>query len=310
MFDVAVCDIFSNFDSNFANLDGYNKFTPDNDWIMRVLVDQWETVVPPSSKILSVAEAVSTTLAVCNQLSTYQVKGVCLQQVPQGQETASYNISKLAWSFGNPCSNKIAAGDGTWMIDVVFRPRISTTNWTGVDGNLWGEYLQKALAGSRGSPSVKPVALFPLMDASVGDFQNTYNDAKAFWSNVQAYWEVNQTNSATSTTGYGYDQRLQINKDGPAWASLPLVGQGGAGLALGSALAPQLLQPLQHSGTIINGMGPGTPANLSTANPDDPSSWPISLPAGWGSLAPSEKIVGVAAGLLIGYGIAKWYLRW
>lgn len=309
MFDVAVCDIFSNFDSNFANLDGYNKFTPDNDWVMRVLVDSWEASAPPPSKILSVAEALSATLAVCNQLSTYQVKGVCLQQVPQGQETASYNMSRLAWSFGNPCSNKIAAGEGTWMMDLVFRPRVTETNWTGVDGNAWSPYLQKALAGSKGTPVVKPVALFPLSDASVGDFQATYNDARAFWQGVQAYWEINKTTSALSPTGYGYDPHMQINASGPAWASFPLIGQGGAGLALGSALAPQLLQPLQHSGTIL-GTGPAVPPSPNTPDPSDPGSWPTPPPSTWSSLSSGQKAVGVAAGLLVGYGIAKVLLRW
>jgi hypothetical protein len=310
MFDAAVCDIFSNFDSNFANLDGSNKFTPDNDWVMRVLVDQWEPSVPASSKILSVGEAVAATLAVCGHLSTYQVKGVCLQQIPQGQETASYNISRWTWSFGNPCSEKIIAGDGTWMMDLVFRPRVTQSNLTGVDGNAWAGWLQKALAGNRGTPVVKPVALFPLTDASVGDSQSAYNGARDFWASVQPYWEVNQLASAGSPTGYGYDGHLQINASGPAWASFPLIGQGGVGLALGSAIAPQSLQPMSHAGTIINGMGPGTPATPSTLNPDEPGSWPISLPAGWGSLAPNEKIVGAAAGFLLGYAVAKWYLRW
>lgn len=295
MFEAVVNDLFSNFDSVFT---GSAILTSDEDWVLRVLVTGWEKEAPAPSIRMRLAQAIGALLAVSNNSSLYQVKGISLQQVPSGTEVGYYDPSFYTLPLGSGYTDTLSAGDNTWVIDLVFRPK--ATEKANINLAAWRKYLQGALAGSSGQPTVWIVALIPLRATSVGLSQGIYDAANIFWAKTQPFMEFTRVASAASPTGYAYDQHFQVNNSGPAWASYPNIGQGGVGFALGSAFFPNTLQPLPDAGTII----PSPPVT-----PVDPAN-PISPPFSWSALSTGEKAVGVAAGLLIGYGIAKWYLRW
>jgi len=294
MFDSAIYDIFSNFDSNFAS---YASFVQGEDWVLRVLVNGWETGTPPASRLAQpIAQSIAAVLAVCNDLGLYEVKAVTMQHVPNGEVVA---YSKDTWlGVGDGYTDTVVAGDGTWLIDMVFRPKASESSLTGL--KCWRTFLQQALVSTQGHPTVWQVALMPLRATSVGEYQSVYDNARSFWSGVQPYWEIQRMKSeAVSPTGYKFGIS-QINKD-VAWSNASYVGQAGIGISLGSAFNPQALQPLSISGTIKQDV---------VVDPADPSTWEGDTSVADAGLSTLDKGVIVAAGVLVTYGAVKLLLRW
>ena len=307
MFEPAFYEINSEFDSNLTN---YTKFEPLYDYLLRFVVDNWEAGTPDGSRFLDSTRAVSRVLAAVGDLSSYDVKSVTFQHVPAGQEVGFYNPSWYTIAMGQGFTDKFTSSDGTWTIDVVFRPKQSERAWTNVE--KWTQVLQGQLVGSRGQPRVQCAGLINL-DAGVGISDavsgGVFTAAIIDWTGRQGFWQVTSSENPGSATGFTANE-IQINRGAPgvAWnkASVGQVGQDGLGIAIGSALKPRALKPITiRDVQKPDGKEPGSGKKENVPIEIDPDTGlPKPPPAvSWQTLPTQSKVAAAAAGGLVMAGL-------
>jgi hypothetical protein len=296
MFDDQFYRFNESFDSNLTN---YTSFDVHYDYVLRFVVDGWETSMPDGQRLLAAIDAIGPLLGQTGDLEVYEAKGFCFQKVPMGEEVGFYSPSWYSMPWGSGYTDKLNAGDGTWLVDMVFRPKVASTSWTSVE--KWTQILAGSLPGSRGRPRVQAAGLITL-DPQVQfdqDVYYAYVEALTFWSARQAFWEFTKgveerTDGTFNTTRRAINKAPQL-----AWnmSSLNQLGQDGFGLAKGSAFRPYTLEPLAVAGTITPGTVPG---GSEVVVPLDPQTGqPAAAVVTWRTLPTSYKVGGAVAGVAL-----------
>jgi hypothetical protein len=278
------------------------------DHVLRVVLHDWELDVPPAHLLVDLAKKVGATFAVTGELAgPYQVKGVALRHVPNGDVVKYLEPHTYTLPFGDSWNESLQAGAGTWTVDLVFQPNATEKSFA-TQVQRWKQYLANALAGSRGTPKVFVVGLMPLEASfSSGDIDTDVwqRAALSFWISNQAYWEYRRVPDAALPWGYSYvyakvHDRLPDN----AWASNPpYLGTGGYGIATGSAFDPKTLKPLVVAATTQVGppvVPPGLGPPTGVVPPGGSGLQQVLAKAkGW------EKAAMLVVGLSLGYLAAR-----
>lgn len=288
MFDSAFYLINQHFDSNLTN---YTSFAPNLDYLLRFVVDGWEVAEPNGVQAKDAARALAKVLATTGDLSLYEIKGITFSKVPMGEKVGYYSPSWYTISWGNGYTDTLTAADGTWVMDVVFRPKTAEKSWTAVE--KWTQILSGELTGSRGTPQVHCAGLITFDVTSQMDDENVYAaflNAATFWNGRHAFWEVYPVSSEKSPTGQVGDLR-QVNKVPPlrGWNAFPpYVGQDGLGIALGSALSPHLLSAKAVEAT-TQPIDPNDPTG-PVVDPGNAFPTPAAATITWRNLSTFEKV--------------------
>ena len=87
MFDPAFYAINKHFDSNLTS---YTNFDPAFDYLLRFVVDGWDSGKPSGSKLLESARAVAKILPGREGLKPFEVKAVTFAKVPSGDKVGFY----------------------------------------------------------------------------------------------------------------------------------------------------------------------------------------------------------------------------
>jgi len=283
-------------DTFFYSIDKSISFVQGRDYVLRFVVDGWETKPPASHKLFEIVKRAFVVMAVCNELGLYQVKAVLMRQVDAGEQVRFYEPA--TFMSGPGCNSGLVASDGTWVFDVVFQAKASETSITAVQ--KWKQYLAMSLPGPSGTPTVKIAGLVDLC-AECSNVPG-YAEAVAFWQGVQPCYEVVRGGKDPSNSQLYSATVNQINKDGPAWAKQPsYVGQNGVGIAMGDAFDPTGIQPISISAAVQ----PTLPSSLPPSPPGTPE---ILFSAQ--NITPTQKGFAIAAGIFAGWAFGKLVLRW
>lgn len=287
------CAINSNFDSHLVAGVPYKRGTT---YVLRFVLDRWEPQVPSAFKLLALAQVVGGSLAACDHLKLYQMKALVMRKAQPGESVQYFTNHWYSTGIGSSgCNETLTAGDGTWILDLVFEPLEDATYW-GAPEKKFIEYFQKELAGTRGVPEAHLAGVVPLVSGAAGG-GDAYEAAVAFWSAKKSFWQFQQTASEIKESGLGFSWS-KINYAPPmnAWASYPFMGEGGVGISLGDAFDPKGLQPLKTEGTIQPGQ-------------ENTNSW-IDPGTSIAALTSEKKALGVAAGVMLGWFFGKRFLGW
>ena len=301
MFDPAFYAINKHFDSNLTS---YTNFDPAFDYLLRFVVDGWDSGKPSGSKLLEAARAVAKILPGIEGLKPFEVKAVTFAKVPSGDKVGFYSPSWYSVAWGDGYTGTTTAGSATWTMDLVFRPKIAERKWTSV--SKWKQALAGSLIGTLGTPIVEVCGLFPF-DLSVTPDESavgTFLSAATFWPAIQPYWEAYPQVCKDCETGMsGEVRKINSSATSVAWNRAPnFVGHDGFGVAFGSALHPHLLTPAEVESTITGGGQIVVPGLPEDALPKLPTIWERAA-----SLPTQEKLMAGAAGAAILIAIAMAY---